>query len=118
MVVADKTKKLSAVVQSLYTGKLHVIAETFMNLYQLLMFVGALAYVWSLKKNTDVSKLVLLICILGGFLFHILWEGKSQYIISYFPLFLPCASMGIINMADMIVSKKGKKEVDGIFSKK
>lgn len=88
-------RELSPMVQELYTGKLHTIAEAVMNLYQLLLFAGTLCMAWCFRKKTDISKFILLICILGGFLFHILWEGKSQYIISYFPLMLPCAAIGL-----------------------
>lgn len=91
-------KDLSKTVQSIYTGKLHSLIEAFMNLYQLLLFAGALLYAWTMKKNRDLSKTILLLCILGGFLFHILWEGKSQYIISYFPLMIPCAAMGLTKL--------------------
>lgn len=92
----NHTRELSPVVKDLYTGRLHTAAEAIMNLYQFLMFAGTLMFAWSLRKDGDISKVILLLCILGGFLFHILWEGKSQYLISYFPLMLPCAAAGMI----------------------
>ena len=91
-------RELSPIVQNLYTGKLHTLAEAVMNLYQLLLFFGTLCMAWCYRKKESVSKIILLICILGGFLFHIIWEGKSQYIISYFPLMLPCAAIGFYRM--------------------
>lgn len=101
------SRELSPLVQNLYTGKLHTMAEAVMNLYQFLMFAGTLCFAWYLRKNSDASKMILLLCILGGFFFHILWEGKSQYIISYFPLMLPCAAMGI----GKLVQIKEKQDV-------
>lgn len=103
----NHTRKLSLVVESLYTGRLHTAAEAAMNLYQLLMFAGTLLCAWSLRKNGDISKVICLLCILGGFLFHILWEGKSQYLISYFPLMLPCAAWGMTTLTDYFKKKKG-----------
>lgn len=91
----NHSKELSGIVQNLYTGKLHTLAEAVMNLYQLFLFFGTFLCAWGLQKNKDLSKTILLLCILGGFLFHILWEGKSQYIISYFPLMLPCTVIGL-----------------------
>lgn len=91
----NHSKELSPVVESLYRGRLHTMAEAVMNLYQLLLFFGTLCYAWSRRKSSEISMVILLLCIWGGFLFHILWEGKSQYIISYFPLMLPCAAIGI-----------------------
>lgn len=103
----NMTRELSPVLEELYFGKLHTIAEAIMNLYQLLLFAGTLIFTWSLRKKGDISKVILLLCVLGGFLFHILWEGKSQYIITYFPLLLPCAAFGIIAVTDFLKSKKG-----------
>lgn len=94
----NHSQELSPVVESLYRGRLHTIAEAVMNLYQLLLFFGTLSFAWSRRKSSEISKVILLLCILGGFLFHILWEGKSQYIISYFPLMLPCAAIGIFSV--------------------
>jgi len=36
-----------------------------------------------------------LICALGGFLFHMLWEGNSRYILLYGLAILPCAARGL-----------------------
>lgn len=105
----NHTQELSPIVQNIYTGSLHTAAEAFMNLYQLLMFAGTLLCAWSFRKKGDISKVILLLSILGGFLFHILWEGKSQYLISYFPLFLPCAAIGMITVLENVKLKKGNK---------
>lgn len=103
----NRTRELSPMVENLYFGKLHTVAEAVMNLYQLLLFAGTLFFAWSLRKKGDISSVILLLCVLGGFLFHILWEGKSQYIITYFPLLLPCAAFGVIAVTDFLNSKKG-----------
>ena len=96
----NHTKELSPVIENLYTGRLHTASEAVMNLYQLLLFAGTLFCAWSLRRDGDVSRVILLLCILGGFLFHILWEGKSQYLISYVPLMLPCTAIGLYQLAD------------------
>ena len=60
------------------------IAEGYMNLYQQAMYamavVGAAA---SLRRRGDVTALVLPVTVIGGFLFHMLFEAKSQYIFVY-----------------------------------
>lgn len=103
----NRTRDLTPVVENIYFGKLHTAAEAVMNLYQLLLFAGTLFYAWSLRDKADISKVILLLCVLGGFLFHILWEGKSQYLISYFPLLLPCTAIGMMTLTEHIRSKKG-----------
>ena len=35
----------------------------------------------------------------GGFLFQLVWEGKSQYILQYFMLALPYGAAGLNEMA-------------------
>lgn len=104
----NHSRELSPVIEDLYTGSLHTAAEAVMNLYQLLLFSGTLFCAWSLRREGEVTRVILLLCILGGFLFHILWEGKSQYLISYVPLMLPCAAIGIQKLADQNHLRKEK----------
>ena len=85
---------------SVFEGKLHAVVEEIMNLYQLLIYFGTALYAWELRKKRDTKDTILMLCILGGFLFHILWEGKSQYIFPYVTLMLPCAASGYIYFAD------------------
>lgn len=102
----NHTRELAAPVEALYRGRLHTAAEAVMNLYQLLMFAGTMCLSFVLLRSKDVEKSILLVCILGGFLFHILWEGKSQYIISYFPLMLPCTAWGIGEVLSEIIKRE------------
>ena len=36
------------------------------------------------------------IALLGGVLFHLLFEASSKYVLSYLPLFCPLAAYGIL----------------------
>ena len=114
----NRTRELSPIMEKIYIGTIHTMAESVMNLYQLLLFVGTFVLAATARKNNDISKMILLLCLLGGFLFHILWEGKSQYIISYFPLFLPCAAIGLIAFVDCLKLKRGKESSNGFFAEK
>ena len=49
-----------------------------------------------------MEKLYLAIIFLGGFTFHILWEAKSRYIITYVIILFPLAT-GLI---DVIINNK------------
>ena len=72
------------------------IAEGYMNLYQQAMYamavVGAAA---SLRRCGDVTALVLPVTVIGGFLFHMLFEAKSQYIFVYAVYLMPLAGYGL-----------------------
>ena len=70
--------------------------EGYMNLYQQAMYamavVGAAA---SVKRRGDVTALVLPVTVIGGYLFHMLFEAKSQYIFVYAVYLMPLAGYGL-----------------------
>lgn len=90
------------IVRSVLTeGALLNRALTFyLNIFITLAYVGALLCV--LLRRDDVFALGLLIIALGGFLFHIAWEAKSQYVFVYLVLLLPYAVMGWSTLASLI----------------
>lgn len=45
------------------------------------------------RKKISNEEVLLLISFCGGFLFHILWEAKSRYIITYIVFLIPLASI-------------------------
>lgn len=61
----------------------------------IVLFIFVLSILFLIKNRKDMSnEAVLLITIfLGGFFFHILWEAKSRYIIPYFVILIPIASI-------------------------
>lgn len=47
------------------------------------------------RKNLSLEVLFLITIFIGGFVFHILWEAKSRYIIPYIIVLMPVASIVI-----------------------
>lgn len=87
--------KFSTIMQSFYDGKLNRMITEYMNLYQSFLLLGV-SVIFIKRRNTWTGEQLLFpLIILGGFLFHMLWEAKSQYIISYFILLLPYGAAGI-----------------------
>lgn len=82
------------------------IAEGYMNLYQQAMYIlaviGAAA---SFKKRGSVAALMLPVTIIGGFLFHMLFEAKSQYIFVYAVYLMPLAGYGLAVAGEWIGRK-------------
>ncbi len=65
-----------------------------MNVYHFLLFF-AVAVCFLLGKNRwSLPKAYFALNIFGGFLFHMLWEAQSRYILGYFVLMLPFAACG------------------------
>ena len=47
------------------------------------------------RKNLSNEIILLLTIFIGGFLFHVLWEAKSRYVIPYIVPLIPIASLEI-----------------------
>jgi len=47
------------------------------------------------RKNLTLEVIFLLTIFVGGFMFHILWEAKSRYIIPYIIVLMPIASINL-----------------------
>ena len=106
----------SELVDNIYYGRINSVLRIYFDCYQLLVYLGAaicMAWCFIAMKHQRFPDYLLipLLAILGGFLFSILWEAKSRYIIPYFVLMLPYAAEGIRqwgNIAGKIHQKKLK----------
>lgn len=103
-----------AIVDALYTGSLSLPFNHYCNIYQLLVYGSCLTCLINLwrRRRTEGSApgLPLYICIiavLGGFLFHMVWEANSRYILPYFLLLLPYAAQGL-GIAHTALDELGK----------
>lgn len=67
-----------------------------MNVCQQALYVLALiGGLRLLRRGTGTDMLALPVTVLGGFLFHLLFEAKSQYIYPYAVLLMPVAAVGL-----------------------
>lgn len=95
--------------QEVYDGSLSSAYIEWGNAWQDVLYLGTLVFcvsaVYRRRKGTgtapqgsDTDSLYLyvgLIAVLGGFLFHILWEANSRYIFLYSLLLMPYCAAGI-----------------------
>ena len=65
-----------------------------LNLLQFLILLGCLLHVLLSDRRLRDGTVLLEMLFVGGFLFHLMWEAKGQYTLSYFLLLLPCAVAG------------------------
>lgn len=85
-----------------------------MNVYHFLMFLCTGIYCFRLRRNWSTERAYFSLNIFGGFLFHMLWEAQSRYILGYFVLMLPLAACGlntILKNLDKICNRKRGKEI-------
>lgn len=86
--------------QELYEGKYSSLFRGYCNILQNQIYLGILFFaVGALKKKTSASQglplYLFMIGVVGGFLFHLIWEANSRYIFAYGLLLLPYAACGI-----------------------
>lgn len=73
----------------------------YLNLLQFLVLAGAIGYACGNHKKQQLpEKLTLVIIFVGGFIFHLFWEAKAQYTITYFVLLFPYTVMGYERMCE------------------
>lgn len=85
----------SALALSLIYGNGRVILEWIMNIYHFLILFGA--SIFSLKnfKRCSLSSAFLMLCIFGGYFFHMFWEAGGRYGLGYFIMCTPLAASGL-----------------------
>ena len=87
--------KMGTVLQSVYKGKLNYLIRNWMNWWHIVILLFSMIGLWSMIKNDTYGQCALILTVIGGFFFHILWEGKSQYIWTYYILLIPFCALGI-----------------------
>lgn len=87
---------LTKAANSIYYGKMHDVLIGVCNLYQQMVFLFTVIFlVYAVRKHAPFEQLILLIVFLGGFFFHILWEGDSRYVLPYFVMLIPYSVWGM-----------------------
>ena len=84
--------------------------KQYMNLFQQFIFcLCALSSVVIIKKHRNIKAALFPTIIIGGFLYHLLFEAKSQYAISYFIFMIPLAAVAIEEISLWAEAKFSKK---------
>ena len=92
----------SPVVYSTYYGKGSDRIRKFPAFYNFCIYLGALFYVVLTARRTDpFLRDVLLLFFVGGFLFSILWETKSRYVMPYIVCLIPYMAAGTWELQEL-----------------
>lgn len=94
---------LSPFIQRLIHGDSNSRLSSYFNLIHTLILFGTLSYIVLDFKNLRFDGLLFALIFLGGFLFHFLWEAKSQYTLPYFILLIPYAVNGFLLLSDQFI---------------
>ncbi len=91
-------------------GKGYTALTEIFNVFQSLVLSGCILYFFFCERF-DHKTLSLGVIVIGGFLFHLLWEAKCQYTVSYFVLLIPYAVLGMISFGKWLLSGQYKLSV-------
>lgn len=84
-----------------------------MNVYHFFLFFCTMAYFLGNRNKWSLPKAYFALNIFGGFLFHMVWEAQSRYILGYFVMLLPLAACGCAGLFENIekrITQKVAKE--------
>ena len=82
---------------------IHAALLAYMNAMQSVVYGLAAAgslFIW--KKKDDMAVAVIPVAILGGMLYHLIFEAKSQYAYPYMVYMLPLAAIGLCRLEEGI----------------
>lgn len=88
--------------KAVYDGSTGQFLELYFNFYMMVVFILFTIgiYFMFLYKKTNIQTVLLPLVLLGGFGYHLLFEGKSQYVLTYIILLLPYAAYALCTILD------------------
>lgn len=108
-----------AVVNSIYYGSLQEFLREFRNYYLFVLYAGALSgviYKMISDKKEPLWKNIIYVILIGGFLFSIIWENKSRYVMPYVVMMISCSAYGLYSLQQLgcMLLKHLKKNINNI----
>lgn len=97
-------------VNDIYSGDTGKMLTQFMNFYQQFIFAMMLIALFRNFKKPNLFFCLVALMIFGGFLYHSIFEGKSQYVLTYVLMMIPLAANGIIQVLNTLQVKQTTKK--------
>lgn len=89
--------------------------KQYMDYYAQFIFAACLIGLLACLKNKNFLSITFPIVILGGIIYHILAEAKSQYSMPYFILMIGFAAYGVMVIYDYLYSKSNDNKLLGLI---
>jgi 4-amino-4-deoxy-L-arabinose transferase-like glycosyltransferase len=90
---------------SVYDGKISKMLLYYFDVLQITVFLTTSFYIAKNIKSMNYKNSILILMFLGGFVFHVIWETKSSYVIIYYFLLLPYCAIGLKNIFEFLERK-------------
>lgn len=84
-------------VLSVYDRGAGKLLDFLMNQSLQLLYFGFLLGILAMFLHADEAQLLLPVIVLGGLLFHILFEARAQYVVNFLPFLCPVAAYGLLH---------------------
>ena len=88
-------------------GNIKYISNYIWDALYIIIGIGLIVFCINKRKEKDIYIFILSTIIIGGFLYHLLFETKPKYLIQYITLLIPYASYGI----NKVIINMNKKEL-------
>lgn len=76
-------------------GRMYDFIFEYCNILQLIVWVGTMLYcLLAVDSRRNMPDYVLIITVIGGFLFSLFWEGKARYVLPYYIMMIPLCAIG------------------------
>ena len=100
---------LPKIVDSVYSGGLQKVLDNWFNYTVMMIYIFFTAgMIWMIiRKKLNTASVILPVAVLGGVLYHMIFEGKSQYLLPYFLMLIPFAAYGFIESMRALHKKSG-----------
>lgn len=85
-------------------GNGRLILECLMNIYHFFILFGACAGTFFCIRNRSLSAAFLILCVFGGYFFHMFWEAGGRYGLGYFVLCVPMAAYGLWTLIKTVLA--------------
>lgn len=103
---------------SIYNGNWNKFLYDYFDYFATISFIlFTVAMVSLIKRKCSAEMIILLTGLMGGFLYHLLFEGKSQYILTYFIIVVFFASYGLYVCVRPRSFKESKSKIGTLFNK-
>lgn len=102
-ITTDRETKIAVPkwIQYMISGEGSLWLTEILNIIQTMILFGTCAYIVSFKtEKRNFKDLIFLLIFIGGFIFQLLWEAKSQYMLIFFFILLPYAVQGYRILTD------------------
>ena len=108
--LSEKVGRYNGLIGSIYRRKdgLRTLMDGYMDAMQTAVYaLSAVGGARLMKKKDDMAALALPVTILGGALYHLIFEAKAQYAYPYMVYMLPLAAAGLCALAEKLKKISG-----------